>query len=154
MANGDSRSADETSQIRFRNYIPRDPTLRELCLPRPSVEELEKQIDREAEDAIQRAGKEDIFSQIAPRRPNWDLKRDVEKKLGILSHRTDKAILQLIRNKIKESNVAQELHEKPSSSVDVESSAETMSKDEREVAQSIVNAMVDLENVESDTDDG
>lgn len=147
----DSSGADPP--LRFRNYVPRDRSLRQFCIPRPTVEELEKQIDREAEDAIQKAGKGDILSQIAPRRPNWDLKRDVEKKLGALSHRTDKAILQLIRNKLQDSNVAQELREKPGATADVECAAETLSKSQREIAQSVVNAMEDLERVENDADD-
>lgn len=35
-----------------------------------------------------------------PRKPNWDLKRDVQKKLSQLSRQTDAAILQLIRAKL------------------------------------------------------
>lgn len=37
-----------------------------------------------------------------PRKPNWDLKRDVQKKLSQLSRQTDAAIFQLIRNRVSE----------------------------------------------------
>jgi coiled-coil domain-containing protein 12 len=33
---------------------------------------------------------------IAPRKPNWDLKRDVEKKLGRLERATQRAVGELI----------------------------------------------------------
>lgn len=39
---------------------------------------------------------QDIFN-IAPKRPNWDLKRDMEKKLSKLERRTQEAIHTLIR---------------------------------------------------------
>ncbi|PHJ23295.1 cwf18 pre-mrna splicing factor protein [Cystoisospora suis] len=100
--NQDDHTAANSAQLKFRNYVPRDAALRQFCIPRPSVEELEKQIDREAGDAVRSAANEDVLSQIAPRRPNWDLKRDVEKKLAVLSKRTDRAIFELIRIKVSE----------------------------------------------------
>eukprot|EP00439_Symbiodinium_sp_Y106_P061287 s2100_g9.t1 len=38
---------------------------------------------------------------IAPRKPNWDLKRDVERKMQTLAARTDRAVVQLIRQRMK-----------------------------------------------------
>ena len=38
---------------------------------------------------------------IAPRKPDWDLKRDVAKKLEKLERRTQKAIAELIRDRLK-----------------------------------------------------
>lgn len=37
---------------------------------------------------------------IAPRKPNWDLKRDVAKKMEKLDRMTQKAIVELLREKI------------------------------------------------------
>ena len=37
---------------------------------------------------------------IAPRKPNWDLKRDVAKKMEKLNRRTQLAIVELIRERI------------------------------------------------------
>ena len=34
---------------------------------------------------------------IAPRKPNWDLKRDAQKKLDILDRQTDRAIVEIVR---------------------------------------------------------
>lgn len=33
---------------------------------------------------------------LAPKKPNWDLKRDVEKKLAKLDKRTKKAIIEIL----------------------------------------------------------
>lgn len=38
---------------------------------------------------------------MAPRKPDWDLKRDVAKKLERLERRTQKAIAELIRERLK-----------------------------------------------------
>ena len=41
----------------------------------------------------------DLFS-LQPKRPNWDLKRDVEKKLERLKPKTDAAIARLVRERL------------------------------------------------------
>ena len=42
----------------------------------------------------------DLFS-LQPKRPNWDLKRDVEKKLERLKPKTDAAIARLVRERLQ-----------------------------------------------------
>lgn len=44
------------------------------------------------------------ISSLAPRKPDWDLKRDVAKKLEKLERRTQKAIAELIWERLKEGN--------------------------------------------------
>lgn len=41
------------------------------------------------------------LSNLAPRKPDWDLKRDIEQKLTKLERRTQRAIAQIIRNRLK-----------------------------------------------------
>uniref|UniRef100_A0A182KDJ9 Cwf18 pre-mRNA splicing factor n=1 Tax=Anopheles christyi TaxID=43041 RepID=A0A182KDJ9_9DIPT len=41
------------------------------------------------------------IANLAPRKPDWDLKRDVSKKLEKLERRTQKAIAELIRERLK-----------------------------------------------------
>ena len=41
----------------------------------------------------------DLFK-LQPKKPNWDLKRDLEKKLEILNVRTDNAIARIVRERI------------------------------------------------------
>jgi coiled-coil domain-containing protein 12 len=43
----------------------------------------------------------DVFN-LQPRKPNWDLKRDVDKKLALLQGKTDVAIARLVRARIEE----------------------------------------------------
>jgi coiled-coil domain-containing protein 12 len=41
------------------------------------------------------------ITNLAPRKPDWDVKRDVAKKLERLDRRTQKAIAELIRERLK-----------------------------------------------------
>lgn len=46
---------------------------------------------------------------MAPKKPNWDLKRDVEKKLEKLDRKTQRAIYEIIRQRLegdKDANLA------------------------------------------------
>jgi len=52
-----------------------------------------------AEDALRRQQDLDLLS-IQPKKPNWDLKRDVEKKLSKLESQTKASIAQLIRKRM------------------------------------------------------
>ncbi|KAF9469276.1 cwf18 pre-mRNA splicing factor-domain-containing protein [Collybia nuda] len=52
-----------------------------------------------AEDEQRRAQELDVFN-IAPKRPNWDLKREMEKKLAKLERRTQESIHTLIRQRL------------------------------------------------------
>lgn len=59
--------------------------------------------DKQKQDLTQQHGGGGVFCQqdeplnIAPKKPNWDLKRDVQKKLDILNLRTQRAIADLLR---------------------------------------------------------
>lgn len=56
----------------------------------------------EAEEAEKDKAEEivDLFK-LQPKKPNWDLKRDLDRKLEILNVRTDNAIAQLVRERIE-----------------------------------------------------
>jgi coiled-coil domain-containing protein 12 len=41
------------------------------------------------------------ITNLAPRKPDWDVKRDVAKKLQRLERRTQKAIAELIRERLR-----------------------------------------------------
>merc|ERR1719321_1855059 len=99
---------EEKRELKFRNYVPRTPELKELVLPAVSTTELENSIDKEIEEAIETAENEDAVMAIAPKKPNWDLKREVERKMVVLNARTDRSIVQLIRQRIAASKAAPE----------------------------------------------
>ena len=92
-----------------RNYDPetRGPKLGFEEAPvgdAPTLEELAA--DAEAEVRAKAAEEEeagdkgvDLFK-LQPKRPNWDLKRDLEAKLEVLNVRTDNAIARLVRERV------------------------------------------------------
>lgn len=61
--------------------------------------ELAEQTRLQAEKEAQEDKPLDLFK-LQPKKPNWDLKRDLEKKLEILNVRTDNAIAKLVRERI------------------------------------------------------
>ena len=93
------KSDTALAMIRFRNYKPRDKNLKYFELPAPKVEALI------TEDEIKKLGEpmttETGIMDIAPKKANWDLKRDVARKLQRLEKRTQRAIVDLIRDKVE-----------------------------------------------------
>ncbi|CAG8550447.1 6587_t:CDS:2 [Dentiscutata heterogama] len=90
--------------LKFRNYTPANEEIKaaakvHIATPNDLGETLEKHVDRitkEVEETEQAKREEevDLFN-LAPKKPNWDLKRDVEKKLTKLERKTQaKARLQ------------------------------------------------------------
>ena len=46
------------------------------------------------------------FTNLAPRKPDWDLKRDIGPKLEKLERKTQRAIAELIRERLQEEDLA------------------------------------------------
>lgn len=64
-------------------------------------------IENEVKDQLDAAKTKVVIEELditnlAPRKPDWDLKRDVAKKLERLDRRTQKAIAELIRDRLKQ----------------------------------------------------
>lgn len=110
--------ADTTKDVSHllsgRNYDAEDraPKMGFLSLPTAGQETLEAAAAKIAEETrAQRVETEkedrpiDLFN-LQPKKPNWDLKRDVDKKLERLNQRTDMAIAKLIKARIEEQNEA------------------------------------------------
>jgi coiled-coil domain-containing protein 12 len=74
-----------------------------LSLETPTLEEqaaeIEGEIRRKAEEDEKEQQGVDLF-QLQPKKLNWDLKRDLDKKLNLLKVRTDNAIASLVRERI------------------------------------------------------
>ncbi|GIY33201.1 coiled-coil domain-containing protein 12 [Caerostris darwini] len=88
----------------FRSYTPLDEDLRLNQLPKPKPESVETEVQNQLEAAKPEPLIEEVdLTTLAPRKPDWDLKRDVSKKLDILEKRTQKAIAELIRERLKSS---------------------------------------------------
>lgn len=93
-----------------RNYDPetRGPKLGFDQAPnenlgKPTLEEQAAEVeDKVRQQAVEEAQDDkglDLFK-LQPKKPNWDLKRNLESKLEILNVRTDNAIARLVRERI------------------------------------------------------
>ncbi|XP_077433140.1 coiled-coil domain-containing protein 12 [Vanacampus margaritifer] len=88
--------------LKLRNYTPEDAELKERQVPKAKPASVEDKVM----DQLKAANPEPIIEEVdlanlAPRKPDWDLKRDVAKKLEKLSRRTQRAIAELIRDRLR-----------------------------------------------------
>jgi coiled-coil domain-containing protein 12 len=100
---------DDTSRyLSGRNYDPetKGPRLGFENAPDGGQETLEQRAAQLAEETQRRAEEEekadvplDLFK-LQPKKPNWDLKRDLDRKMEVLNVRTDNAIARLVRERI------------------------------------------------------
>ncbi|KAG9063510.1 hypothetical protein KI688_004394 [Linnemannia hyalina] len=101
----ESAGGDDSVSMSFRNYTPVNESLKDQDSKITTVADIgdtvEKKMDGVVEKVIQeedekRAKDVDIFT-LAPKKPNWDLKRDIEPKLLKLEKKTRAAVIELIR---------------------------------------------------------
>lgn len=105
--------------INFRNYAPKDNSLgkeeeeekEEPTLKRQKMEDAPNQQSSSAlKDALKEAQQEIATKQttavvevstMAPQKINWDLKRDIKDKLERLERKTQKAIVELLKERLE-----------------------------------------------------
>ncbi|KAI4347384.1 hypothetical protein L6164_008200 [Bauhinia variegata] len=98
----DDNETDE-EQLKFRNYLPQDKHLQEGKLAPAVLPKFEDPVTA----APPAEKNEDPFVNIAPKKPNWDLKRDVQKKLDKLERRTQKALYKLMEEQEKQKQLTE-----------------------------------------------
>ncbi|KAI4166395.1 MAG: hypothetical protein LQ343_008088 [Gyalolechia ehrenbergii] len=110
-----------TKYLSGRNYDPevRGPKLGFESAPTENAETLEdraEQIARETREQEEKEEKEerpiDLFK-LQPKKPNWDLKRDLARKMETLNVRTENAIARLVRERIEGSKKKSVQHTGP-----------------------------------------
>ena len=103
-SNGVKTEADESMFPKpiFRNYTPKDETLKPGVLPKPNLINIETEIKDQLDSGKPEAliAKEIDLTTLAPQKIDWDLKRDVDKRLKLLERRTQQAIVELIRQRL------------------------------------------------------
>lgn len=101
-------SSISSTYLSGRNYDPetRGPKLGFESNPAASAATLEAQAAALAASTLAVAAEEeavekplDLFK-LQPKKPNWDLKRDLDRKLEVLNVRTENAIARLVRERI------------------------------------------------------
>ena len=111
----DESSLDVASQLLSgRNYDPatKGPKLGFEHNPVEGQSTLEEQAEKIAISTAEAAKEDedgekpiDLFK-LQPKKPNWDLKRDLDEKLKILNVRTENAIARLVRERIQNAQKA------------------------------------------------
>lgn len=88
---------------KFRSYKPEDTNLKENAVEEAKPADITVEVKEQLEAAKAGVVIDELdITNLAPRKPDWDLKRDVAKKLEKLERRTQKAIAELIRDRLKE----------------------------------------------------
>lgn len=88
----------ETKGPRLGFEVP--PTLGLDDTLEQQAKNIEEETRKKAEEDQQDEKGVDLFK-LQPKKPNWDLKRDMEKKLEVLNLRTENAIARLVRERIE-----------------------------------------------------
>ncbi|KAG2272906.1 hypothetical protein Bca4012_085893 [Brassica carinata] len=101
---GDAAVEEHGPAMKFRNYVPQATELQDSKVAPPELPKFEDPIVS-LPPAVEK--KEDPFVNIAPKKPNWDLRRDVQKKLDKLEKRTQKAMYKLVEEREKERGTAE-----------------------------------------------
>ncbi|KAM8967616.1 coiled-coil domain-containing protein 12 [Pelodytes ibericus] len=100
---------EKHKDLKLRNYTPLDDDLKQRQVPQAKPISVEEKVKEQLEAAKPEPIIEEVdLANLAPRKPDWDLKRDVAKKLEKLEKRTQRAIAELIRERLKgqEDNLA------------------------------------------------
>ena len=89
-----------STTLRFRNHQPASEALKEVVVQvdKPVIPSVEEQV--ETSETIHNDATQEPLLNLAPKRPNWDLKRDLEPQMKRLRGMTDRAILRLIADRV------------------------------------------------------
>lgn len=104
---------DDKSELKLRNYTPVNDGLSANELDKPQPVHVEDQLQEQLKSAKPELTIKDEVDllNLAPRKPDWDLKRDIKGKLDKLEKRTQRAIAELIRERLKQSSDINNLSE-------------------------------------------
>ena len=97
-----SARREEGPRIKFRNYQPASDSVAAIAevVPKPAVPDVQTVVG--TTEIVHTNAAEEPLLNLVPKRPNWDLKRDLEPQMKRLRKMTDKAILKLIAQKVAE----------------------------------------------------
>eukprot|EP00884_Botryococcus_braunii_P000948 jgi/Botrbrau1/10854/Bobra.0025s0032.1 len=79
--------------LKFRNYAVKDKQIEHKVIEPAHAPEFEEPT-AEPPEAVPA---EEILVNVAPKKPNWDLRRDVAKQLEKLERRTQRAMIQIMQ---------------------------------------------------------
>ncbi|KAM9096450.1 coiled-coil domain-containing protein 12 [Sarcophilus harrisii] len=98
----EEEGGEKHRELKLRNYVPEDEELKKRKVPQAKPASVEEKVKDQLEAAKPEPIIEEVdLANLAPRKPDWDLKRDVAKKLEKLEKRTQRAIAELIRERLR-----------------------------------------------------
>mmetsp|Transcript_13730 Transcript_13730/g.23467 ORF Transcript_13730/g.23467 Transcript_13730/m.23467 type:complete len:141 (+) Transcript_13730:29-451(+) len=98
----DEEFDDSPLPLKFRNYHPVEEILQKYKMEQPNVPNIAEEIDKKLKQVVEANKTRDVLN-IAPKKANWDLKRDLSKKMDLLEKRTQQAITNMVIEKFKQS---------------------------------------------------
>ena len=105
---GEAEAEAGPKEIKFRNYQPATGELKEKVLEPSSIPNLNSQVQDVMALAKESRGvvEEVDLVNLMPRKVDYDLKRDLAKKLDKLERRTQRAIAQIVHERLSRENAA------------------------------------------------
>ena len=101
-ANDDTNNnATESVKPKFRSYQPTSDTLKKQMFGSAQPVDVSETVESEVANRHLRTLENIDFSDLAPKKPDWDLKRAIEPKLRKLERRTEKAIAEIVRERLQ-----------------------------------------------------
>mmetsp|Transcript_28264 Transcript_28264/g.53454 ORF Transcript_28264/g.53454 Transcript_28264/m.53454 type:complete len:145 (+) Transcript_28264:58-492(+) len=88
---------EQERPLKFRNYLPKDDDLVKAKVAAAVPGDFEEIVKEPVPGLDDVKENEDAITSLAPKKANWDLKRDVTQKLEKLERRTQKAMIQLMQ---------------------------------------------------------
>lgn len=108
-SNSDKRSdlaGEKLPKPVFRSYKPQHDSLKEVQLEKVKPADVSEHVQEQLEASKPQPVVDEIdLVNLAPRKPDWDLKRDAAKKLEKLERRTQRAIAELIRDRLQQEDL-------------------------------------------------
>eukprot|EP01105_Mastigella_eilhardi_P026949 TRINITY_DN8018_c0_g1_i1.p1 TRINITY_DN8018_c0_g1~~TRINITY_DN8018_c0_g1_i1.p1 ORF type:complete len:219 (+),score=91.22 TRINITY_DN8018_c0_g1_i1:17-673(+) len=99
---GPSDLAGSLAGLKFRNYRPRSDVLKPYAMEKGEIAGINKvQEINDKLKALEESKEDDESISLVPKKLNWDLKRDLAPKLAKLEKRTQKALYDEIKDRIK-----------------------------------------------------
>lgn len=90
-------------QIKFRSYQTENEAIKENQLERIEAPDITKHIQAHLEKEKEPLEVDIDLYKLAPKKPDWDLKRNIEQKLVKLNKKTSQAISEMVREKLQRS---------------------------------------------------
>ena len=97
-AAGNGAEAAGEPRLAFRNYVPEEEALLHRRVPAARApEELGGDAPPAKDLAVAGGTAEETLANVQPKKPHWDLQRDVQGRLDKLERRTQRAIVELMQ---------------------------------------------------------